>query len=68
MSKKIAQRRVRSQPAKPTELAAKSRKRGTKFRTQGWYASAASSIAITSTGRGGRVSGHWISQFNGDVD
>ena len=68
MSKKTDQTRVHSQATRSTKFAAKRRKRGTKFRTQGWYTSAAGSIAITSTGKGDRVGGHWISQLNGDVD
>ena len=68
MSKKANQRRMRSQPAKPTKLAAKRRKRPSKLRTESWYARALNSIAITSTGRGDRVSGHWISQLNGSAE
>ncbi len=68
MSKNIDRRRVHSEPTKLTKLAAKKNKRVTNFSTAGWYASAASSIGITNTGRGDRVSGQWISRIDSNTD
>jgi hypothetical protein len=66
MFEKTGRRKVRSHPKKPAELIAKKRKRETKFRTEDWYANAVSSIAITNTGRGDRISGHWVSQLKAE--
>ena len=68
MPKKTDRRSVRSRPAKPSALAGKKTRRGVKFTSERWYASAVSSIAITTTGRGDRVSGQWISQLIADAD
>jgi hypothetical protein len=68
MSKKTDQKRVHSEPTKLTKVAAKKSKRPVSFSAEGWYASAASSIAITNTGRGDRVSGQWIAQLNHNAD
>lgn len=68
MSKKSGQNRVRQQPKKRTQMPAKRRKRGINFRADTWYASAASSIAIASTGRGERVSSQWVSQLQADPE
>ena len=68
MPKKTDQNRVRQHPKKRPQVSVKRRRRGINFRTENWYASAASSIAIASTGRGDRVSGHWVSQLQAEHD